>query len=125
AGGGAAGAGGAIHRESPWADSCCSRAAPIFAGSDPSPLPDAGMKLSLLGAGGRPRGHQLQPPQEVLAAFAANPLLKPALSSAIEHFATQGDGNHFFYVGRIASSGEIALVTHHGSRKPGAMLYKA
>ena len=43
----------------------------------------------------------------------------------IEHHGTQGDGNHFFYVGRMASSGAIALVTHHGSRKPGAMLYKA
>ena len=47
------------------------------------------------------------------------------MSAAIEHFATQGDGNHFFYVGRLASSGQVALVTHHGSRKPGAMLYKA
>ena len=27
------------------------------------------------------------------------------MSAAIEHFATQGDGNHFFYVGRVASSG--------------------
>ena len=36
------------------------------------------------------------------------------------HFGTQGDGNHFFFVGRIASTGETALVTHHGSRKPGA-----
>ena len=45
-------------------------------------------------------------------------------SAAVEHFATQGDGNHFFYVGRVKSSGELALVTHHGSRKPGALLYK-
>ena len=123
--GGVAAAKDAIHPGMHSADICCSMAVTIFAGVDPSALLDAGMKLSHFGAGGRPRGHQLQPPQEVLAAFAANPLLKPALSSAIEHFATQGDGNHFFYVGRIASSGEIALVTHHGSRKPGAMLYKA
>lgn len=47
------------------------------------------------------------------------------MSDAIEHFGTQGDGNHFFYVGRLADSGALALVTHHGSRKPGAMLYKA
>jgi tRNA-splicing ligase RtcB len=43
---------------------------------------------------------------------------------AIKHFGTQGDGNHFFYVGRVASTGQVALVTHHGSRKPGALLYK-
>ena len=47
------------------------------------------------------------------------------MSDAIEHFATQGDGNHFFFVGRIKSTGDAALVTHHGSRKPGALLYKA
>ena len=55
----------------------------------------------------------------------SNPFLKPLVSAASEHHGTQGDGNHFFYVGRMASSGAIALVTHHGSRKPGAMLYKA
>jgi tRNA-splicing ligase RtcB len=42
----------------------------------------------------------------------------------LHHFGTQGDGNHFFYVGRLKSSGETVIVTHHGSRKPGAMLYK-
>ena len=45
--------------------------------------------------------------------------------AATKHFGTQGDGNHFFYVGRVASTGQVALVTHHGSRKPGALLYKA
>ena len=41
------------------------------------------------------------------------------------HFATQGDGNHFAYVGTLKSDGTTALVTHHGSRGPGGMLYKA
>ena len=45
--------------------------------------------------------------------------------AARKHFGTQGDGNHFFYVGRLASTGQVALVTHHGSRRPGALLYKA
>ena len=40
-----------------------------------------------------------------------------------EHLATQGDGNHFAYVGTMRSTGETALVTHHGSRGPGARLY--
>jgi tRNA-splicing ligase RtcB len=66
----------------------------------------------------------VQPGEAVMAPFAANPFLKPLAGAAIEHFATQGDGNHFFSVGRLAT-GEVALVTHHGSRKPGAMLYKA
>jgi hypothetical protein len=91
----------------------------------PSDVLDAGMKLSHFGGGGRPRGAQIKPPPEIMDAFAANDLLKPHLSAAIEHFATQSDGNHFFYVGQLASTGELALVTHHGSRKPGAMLYRA
>ena len=45
--------------------------------------------------------------------------------AAIEHFATQGDGNNFFYVGRETSTGRVARVTHHGSRKPGAVVFKA
>lgn len=83
------------------------------------------MAISHFGGGGRPRSEQWRPPAEITEAFAGNSFLAPHISSCIEHFGTQGDGNHFFYVGRVASSGEIALVTHHGSRKPGAMLYKA
>ena len=60
-----------------------------------------------------------------MARFADNPLLAPLQSVAIEHFATQGDGNHFFFVGRLRSDGRTALVTHHGSRAPGAKLYSA
>ena len=45
------------------------------------------------------------------------------VGAGIEHFASQGDGNHFAYVGQLKSTGETALVTHHGSRAPGARLY--
>jgi tRNA-splicing ligase RtcB (3'-phosphate/5'-hydroxy nucleic acid ligase) len=123
--GGIAAAKNAIHPGMHSADICCSMAVTIFGDIEPTPILDAGMKLSHFGGGGRPRGQQLRPPPEVLAGFESNPFLKPMASAAIEHFATQGDGNHFFYVGRLASSGQVALVTHHGSRKPGAMLYKA
>ena len=123
--GGIAAAKNAIHPGMHSADICCSMAVTIFGDIEHTAILDAGMKLSHFGGGGRPRGQQLQPPQEVLAGFESNPFLKPVVSAAIEHFATQGDGNHFFYVGRVASSGQVALVTHHGSRKPGAILYKA
>jgi tRNA-splicing ligase RtcB len=124
--GGVVAAKDAIHPGMHSADICCSMAVTVF-GKDVSPtvVLDAGMKLSHFGGGGRPRGAQVHPPAEILEAFAANDFLRPHVSAAIEHFATQGDGNHFFYVGRVASNGAIALVTHHGSRKPGAMLYKA
>ena len=123
--GGIAAAKNAIHPGMHSADICCSMAVTVFGDIEPTAILDAGMKLSHFGGGGRPRGQQLRPPEGVLAGFATNFFLKPVMSAAVEHFATQGDGNHFFYVGRVGSSGQVALVTHHGSRKPGAMLYKA
>jgi len=123
--GGVVAAKNAIHPGMHSADICCSMAITVFGDVEGGSILDAGMRLSHFGGGGRARGRQLRPPTEVLAGFEANRFLSPCVSAAIEHFATQGDGNHFFYVGRLASSGEVALVTHHGSRKPGAMLYKA
>lgn len=115
----------AIHPGMHSADICCSVALTVLGDVDPRAVLDAGMARSHFGFGGRPRGQQIRPPAEVVAAFEANPYLRPIVSDAIEHFGTQGDGNHFFYVGRLASTGEVALVTHHGSRGPGAKLYKA
>jgi len=123
--GGVAAAKDAIHPGMHSADICCSMAVTVFGDVQPTALLDAGMKHSHFGGGGRPRASQLRPPQGVLAGFEANPYLRPLVPAAIEHFATQGDGNHFFYVGRVTSTGQTALVTHHGSRKPGAMLYRA
>lgn len=123
--GGVVAAKDAIHPGMHSADICCSMAVTMFApGVDPAAILDAGMKLSHFGGGGRPRGAQLRPADDLLARFSENAFLKGFVSDAIEHHATQGDGNHFFYVGRVASTGRVALVTHHGSRKPGAMLYK-
>jgi tRNA-splicing ligase RtcB (3'-phosphate/5'-hydroxy nucleic acid ligase) len=123
--GGVVAAKNAIHPGMHSADICCSMAVTVLGDVNPTAVLDAGMKLSHFGGGGRPRGAQLRPPGEIMEAFERNAFLKPHVSAAIEHFATQGDGNHFFFVGRVASSGAVALVTHHGSRKPGAMLYKA
>ena len=124
--GGVIAAKNAIHPGMHSADICCSMAVTIFGGgADPTAILDAGMKLSHFGGGGRPEGSQVQPEAALLEAFAGNAFLKAVQAAAIAHFATQGDGNHFFYVGRVASTGAVALVTHHGSRKPGAMLYKA
>jgi RNA-splicing ligase RtcB len=123
--GGVASTKDAIHPGMHSADICCSMAVTVFGDANPTAILDAGSKLSHFGGGGRPPGSQVRPPSEVLAAFEANPFLKRCVDAATEHFATQGDGNHFFYVGRLTSNGQIALVTHHGSRKPGAMLYKA
>lgn len=112
----------AIHPGYHSADICCSMAISIFdKGTDPLSVLDAGTKLTHFGPGGR---NDMQPTADLLDRFRKNEFLTPTISAAAHHFGTQGDGNHFFYVGRIKSTGQTALVTHHGSRKPGAMLYK-
>ncbi|MEM7213043.1 MAG: RtcB family protein, partial [Pseudomonadota bacterium] len=64
---------------------------------------------------------------DLMDAFRENPFLNDAktLRMAQEHMGTQGDGNHFLFVGRSRATGRTSMVTHHGSRGPGARLYKA
>ena len=124
--GGIVAAENAIHPGMHSADICCSMAVTMFSGEvEPAKVMDAGMAHSHFGFGGRAPADRMELPAGLLARFEANAFLHPLVQAATEHFGTQGDGNHFFYVGRVASSGRLALVTHHGSRKPGALLYKA
>lgn len=113
----------AIHPGMHSADICCSMAISVFADVVPKDLLDAVHAVTHFGPGGRARGAQVRPPADLMAAIDAHPLLTDLKSMAIEHFATQGDGNHFAFVGQMKSTGETALVTHHGSRAPGAKLY--
>ncbi|MFT6320606.1 MAG: RNA-splicing ligase RtcB [Granulosicoccus sp.] len=46
------------------------------------------------------------------------------IQMARKHLGTQGDGNHFLFVGKSAKTGNTMMVTHHGSRGVGAMLFK-
>jgi RNA-splicing ligase RtcB len=115
----------AIHPGMHSADICCSMAVSMFRDAEPTAILDAGMKLSHFGGGGRAYSADMRPSDSLLAEFERNRFLSTMTEAAVRHFGTQGDGNHFFYVGRVASSGRIALVTHHGSRRPGALLYKA
>ncbi|MGJ4918107.1 RtcB family protein [Bradyrhizobium sp. HKCCYLRH2060] len=113
----------AIHPGFHSSDICCSVAVTVFARKDdPKRILDAVNAVTHFGPGGRDRLHQ--PRDEVMAGFEANPFLKGLERFAIGHFATQGDGNHFAYVGHLKSTGQAALVTHHGSRGFGAQLYK-
>ncbi|UXN06030.1 RtcB family protein [Bartonella sp. HY761] len=114
----------AIHPGMHSADICCSLAISVFKGVAPADLLNAVHKVTHFGPGGRERGNQIRPSDKVMQNFADNIYLEKQQSVAIEHFATQGDGNHFAYVGQLKSTGETVLVTHHGSRAPGARLYK-
>ena len=58
--------------------------------------------------------------------FRANPFVNGnrMLHAAQAHMGTQGDGNHFLFIGRSRATVRVAMVTHHGSRGPGGLLYK-
>ncbi len=114
----------AIHPGFHSADICCSVAISVLGDVDPAAVLNIAHERTHFGPGGRPEGKRLPVPADVLAPFEENVFLRGLEEAATAHFGTQGDGNHFLYVGRIKSTGEVAIVTHHGSRKPGAMLYK-
>ena len=130
------------------ADICCSMFASFFPANHPvGELMDHLQAVTHFGAGGRPRGGQFS--SAVLGEPVwDNPFLKGMRSRAQDFLGTQGDGNHFAYIGRIqfsdaqreaiAAAGHTSLaeaigrdggdfhvlVTHHGSRGLGAELYK-
>lgn len=116
---------GAIHPGFHSADICCSVMITEFAGSDPKTVLDAVHRATHFGPGGRANGQRYTMSLDLIDAFRANMFLNDAkiLRAAQEHMGTQGDGNHFAFVGRSEANGTVCLVTHHGSRGPGAGLY--
>ena len=130
------------------ADICCSMMASFFPANHPTTeIMDHLQKVTHFGPGGRPRGNQWR--STVLEEPVwDNPYLSGLQSRAQDFLGTQGDGNHFAYVGRIqfdetqrkaietAGYEDLAkwivrrdgkfnvLVTHHGSRGLGADVYK-
>jgi tRNA-splicing ligase RtcB len=117
----------AIHPGMHSADICCSVMLTNLGKVDPKTVLDVAQQVTHFGPGGRPPERQYPLPAELLAEFQANPFLNSAkdISLAHEHLGTQGDGNHFLYVGISAATGDTVLVTHHGSRGVGARLYSA
>ncbi len=115
----------AIHPGMHSADICCSMALTVIGDMDPKQVLDALQSVTHFGPGGREEERQCAVPNDILVAFENNRMLKERMDLAQSNFATQGDGNHFAYVGQMKSTGETTIVTHHGSRGPGAALYKA
>jgi RNA-splicing ligase RtcB len=92
---------------------------------DPKIVPDKAEKITHFGAGGR------QNPKDIIPEPLKNDILnnlylsgEKSLDKAQKDLRTQGNGNHFLFVGYLKSSGETVLVTHHGSRSFGALLFK-
>lgn len=124
--GGVVAARNAIHPGMHSADICCSVMITDLGHVEPKAALDAAQAITHFGAGGRDEGNRLTVSPDLLDQFRANPFLKGArmLHAAQAHMGTQGDGNHFLFIGRSRATGRVAMVTHHGSRGPGSLLYK-
>ncbi|MEM6306751.1 MAG: RtcB family protein [Pseudomonadota bacterium] len=124
--GGVVAARNAIHPGMHSADICCSVMMTDMGDADPKTVLDAAQAVTHFGPGGRPQGKRFTTSLKLLDAFRENPFLNnpKSLRMAQDHMGTQGDGNHFLFVGRSRKTGRTAMITHHGSRGPGAVLYK-
>ena len=122
--GGVAVAENAIHPSMHSADVCCSVMMTNYGHLDPATVLDAAHRSTHFGGGGRSDRFDL--PEAIAERMRANRYLNQERMRQVahSHLGTQGDGNHFLYVGRLESTGETVMVTHHGSRGFGAALYK-
>jgi RNA-splicing ligase RtcB len=116
----------AIHPGMHSADICCSVMLTDFGKTDPKEIMDRAHEATHFGPGGRDRNSQFRFPDELRVAFEQNSFLSDQnmISAARSHLGTQGDGNHFLFVGRSEKTGNTMMVTHHGSRGVGARLFK-
>ncbi|WKN44968.1 RtcB family protein [Tunicatimonas pelagia] len=115
----------AIHPGMHSADICCSVMLTDLGMIDPKKVLDQAQRVTHFGFGGRIYDKQFSLPTQLKHRFKDNLLLnkEKMLDMAETHLGTQGDGNHFLFVGRSAKTGHTMMVTHHGSRGVGAMLY--
>lgn len=113
-----------IHPNYHSADVCCSMAMSVF-NTDHSPkeLLDKIQELTHFG----PSKREIRPveiDERIFGNWDDNIFLKDLQNVARWHFTTQGDGNHFYFVGHLESNGKLAIVSHHGSRGLGARVFK-
>lgn len=114
----------AIHPSMHSADICCSVMMTNFGKLDPKLVLDIAHKNTHFGYGGREEFSDL--PNSLVESMSSNSFLNDERSAylAKNHLGTQGDGNHFLFIGISENTGETVMVTHHGSRGLGAHLYK-
>lgn len=118
----------AIHPAMHSADICCSVMATNFGDVDPKEVLDMAHSITQFGAGGR-KGYTdwsylLVDNKPLYEGILSNYYTKDYVVKAMKHLGTQGDGNHFLFVGRSEVTGDVWMVTHHGSRGFGASVYK-
>lgn len=120
--GGVVAARNAIHPAFHSADVCCSMFLSEIDADDSKAVLDASHQLTHFGPTKREQAVEM--PNHLRDMVLSNPYTKDLLHFAERDFATQGDGNHFLFVGRKKSNGKTCVVTHHGSRGFGAKLFK-
>ena len=115
----------AIHPDMHSADICCSVMMTSFGNADPKQVLDMAHSITHFGPGGRDDMSDM--PEELKARIKDNIYLNSerSIMTSRKHLGTQGDGNHFLYVGQLETTGETIMVTHHGSRGFGANLYRS
>ena len=119
--GGVVAAKDAIHPGMHSADICCSMAVTMFGDVDPTAMLDAGMQAQPFRRRRTARGAQLRAADAIMTAFEDNPFLQSASSAPRSSISPpRATATTSSIVGRVRSTGSVALVTHHGSRKPGA-----
>lgn len=123
--GGVAIAKNAIHPGMHSADICCSVMLTDFRKVNPKEVLDVAHSITHFGPGGRDKNTQFNIPTDLLTEINNNKFLnnKKSISAARSHLGTQGDGNHFLFVGTSKKTGNTMLVTHHGSKGFGANLF--
>ena len=121
--GGVIAAKNAIHPSMHSADICCSVMMTNFGFVEPKSVLDAIHSITHFGGGGRRDMPRI--PIELEEKISANIYLsdQKSMHLAKTHIGTQGDGNHFVFVGKSKKTGETMMVTHHGSRGFGAHFY--
>lgn len=111
-----------IHPGMHSADVCCSVMVSTYDDLSPAELMEEVFARTHFGPGGR---SEYKMSDELRARVRGNSITAQFEDIADLHMGTQGDGNHFAFVGTMKSNGKTALVTHHGSRGFGARVYKA
>jgi tRNA-splicing ligase RtcB (3'-phosphate/5'-hydroxy nucleic acid ligase) len=116
-----------IHPGMHSADICCSVMATDCGIVNPKDVLDSAFKATHFGPGGYSKDESpYKLPEELLEKFKGNYYLNSSgiIDCAHTHLGTQGDGNHFLFVGKSENNGHTFIITHHGSRGVGGKLFK-
>ncbi len=109
-------------------DICCSVTATNLGIIDHKTVMDIAFNTTQFGQGGRKEhggwSNLLYDNKVLKDKILDNYFTQDYFEKACMHLGTQGDGNHFLFIGTSENTGETYLVTHHGSRGFGASVYK-